>query len=185
MKNTMILIAGRTGAGKDTYARILKEKGLKEVLSYTTRPKRYEDENTHIFITEKEAEEITDKVATTVINGYQYFATQRQIDEADYYIIDPIGIKELTQNCPDTSFYIIYIAALRDTRLQRAALRGDDTLKEIEIFEKRDESEDAQFTAFEQLIGKYDNIIVHTNDQDSSYRKLKKEAEEDLKYIGY
>ena len=85
MKNQMILIAGRTGSGKNTYADILKEKGYKAVISYTTRPKRYETEDTHIFISNEEADIIEDKVASTTINDYKYFATKKQIQDADYY----------------------------------------------------------------------------------------------------
>ena len=177
MKNQMILIAGRTGSGKNTYADILKEKGYKEVISYTTRPKRYETEDTHIFISNEEADIIEDKVASTTINDYKYFATKKQIQDADYYIIDPIGIAELTENCPDTEFLIIYIDADKETRYNRALSRGNSE-KEADIFNKRDASEDKEFTEFEEIMNRYDNIIVHDNNKNGT--DLRKMVESDL-----
>jgi hypothetical protein len=71
----MILIIGRSGSGKDFLARELAKNGLSQVKSYTTRPPRYEGEDTHIFISAEEASRTEGKIATTVINGYEYFAT--------------------------------------------------------------------------------------------------------------
>ena len=44
----MVLIAGRTGAGKDTLVKELINREFRGVKSYTTRPKRTPDEDTHI-----------------------------------------------------------------------------------------------------------------------------------------
>lgn len=174
MKDKMILIAGRSGSGKDLYARELEKLGLKGVKSYTTRPKRYETEDTHIFIDEEQSSYVHDKVATTVINGYEYFATRRQVDESDYYIIDPHGITELTANCPDVEFFIVYIYAERGTRLERAVSRGNAE-KETAVFKNRDKSEQLQFSLFESDIYKMDNVIIHDNNTDDR-NKLKNAA---------
>ena len=82
-----ILICGRSGSGKDTFAKLLKSFGLKDVCSYTTRPRRDGEGDTHTFITEKEVKNYPNKIAVTEINGYTYFATKEQLEEADYYII--------------------------------------------------------------------------------------------------
>ena len=148
----MYLIVGRTGSGKDYLANRLAKEGLKVVKSYTTRPRRTENEDTHIFITPEEAKTYTDKVATTVINGYEYFATATQVNESDVYIIDPNGVEELTKNMPDTTFHIIYVDSNAMDRRFNAVKRADDKIKEELIFDKRDESENAQFTEFEKKI---------------------------------
>ena len=71
MKNKfLILLIGESGSGKTTLANQLnKQYGLKILNSYTTRPKRYEDESGHVFITEEEAEQITthDRVVADTI----------------------------------------------------------------------------------------------------------------------
>lgn len=150
----MYLIVGRTGSGKDYFTQLLVNRGLKQVLSYTTRPSRSEaDEKTHIFIKPEEAENYPDRVAYTKINDYEYFATREQVENADVYIIDPNGVNELIANMPDTIFHIIYITADDDmNRKTHAVKRADDKIKEEQIFESRNNSEDEQFTAFEERI---------------------------------
>lgn len=153
----MILIIGRTGSGKDYLARLLAKKGFSVLKSYTTRPKRSEDEDTHIFITPEESAAITDKVATTVINGYEYFATAEQVKNNDVYIIDPIGMDELTKNMPDEIFEVVYVSADREERKLNAVRRvaTDKKIKEEKIFNARSASEDEQFSDFEDKLAAF------------------------------
>ncbi len=148
----MILIIGRTGAGKDYLARELANAGLKQVLSYTTRPQRTPDEDTHVFIKPEESAAYKDKIATTVINGYEYFATKQQMKDNQVYIIDPKGMYELLSNCPDITFTVCYLYADDSQRKTKAVGRGADALHEAAVFDKRNTSEDGQFTEFEQVL---------------------------------
>jgi len=148
----LICIIGRTGSGKDYLAKKLEEKGLKQIKSYTIRPKRNENEDTHTFITKEEANEITDKIAVTEINGYEYFATYSQVKDNDIYIIDPNGLKVLSENLKDEKMLVVYVKADDDERKNRAINRADNKEKELEIFNKRNESENEQFTEFENLL---------------------------------
>ena len=95
----LFCIVGRTGAGKDTITNAVADKfNLNVVKSYTTRPKRSVDEDTHIFIKPEDFELYqNDIVAYTEINNYKYFCTRQQLDDADFYIIDPNGIDYLTK----------------------------------------------------------------------------------------
>lgn len=146
------LIIGRSGTGKDTLANLLVAKGLRMLTSYTTRPRRYEGEDTHEFITPDEAALKTGKIATTIINGYEYFATKAQLDACDIYIIDPNGLYELVQNCPETSFHIVFLTAKEKEIRKRAISRGTDKVREAEIYDARKASEDSQFLEFEEKI---------------------------------
>lgn len=148
----LICIAGRTGSGKDYLAKKLEEKGLKVLKSYTTRPRRTENEDTHTFITKEEADKITDKIAVTTINGYDYFATYTQVKENDIYVIDPNGLKTLCENLKDEKIVVIYVKANDEERKKRAVERSDNLEKELEIFNKRNDSENKQFTEFEKLL---------------------------------
>lgn len=159
----MILIVGRSGSGKDFLARELSRSGLKQVMSYTTRPPRRPDENTHIFIKPEESAAYQDKIATTEINGYEYFATKQQMKDNDIYIIDPHGLYELLDHCPDISFTVVYIQADYQIRqkkaLDRVSLTDQDKRDEaLKIFVDRHCSEDAQFSSFEAVINNSDSL---------------------------
>lgn len=142
------LIVGRTASGKSTFGHKFEMAGFSLVKSYTTREKRNEKDTDHIFITREKAETFKNKVATTDINGNHYFATAKQIEENDYYIVDPRGVYELLKNMPDTKFRIYYINASEDMRREKYISRGGTE----EEFHKRNESEDQSFTEFEKKL---------------------------------
>lgn len=153
------LIIGRTASGKDTLAKtLLEEHGMASVKSSTTRPKRSEDEDTHIFVTVDQAAAETHKVARTVIDGYEYYATYKAVNEADVYVIDPEGARELSHNMPHADFHIVYLSAPAEGRKKRfveRACAGDASLTEgaaRELFESRDAAENERFSAFEGCI---------------------------------
>lgn len=156
----LYLIMGRTAAGKDRFAQILEANGLKGVKSYTTRPKR-NDEDNHIFVSQEEADSIQDRAAYTKIGDYEYFATKDQIENADFYIIDPKGMRELTAKMPKTAFSIIYIIATKEDR-KRHFLTRQPSVDVEEQFNKREESENDQFEEFESLVEK----IHHNSNND-------------------
>ena len=92
MKN-IYLICGPSGTGKSTLVeKLAQEHGMKAVCSYTTRPARAADEKGHIFVSDKEFDELCPMAAYTKFNGYRYGATEKQIDEADLFVLDPEGV---------------------------------------------------------------------------------------------
>ena len=188
--NKKILILGRSASGKDTLAvELTKQFGLKQLCSTTTRPMRYENEDTHVFVTEEEANEMTDRVAETVINGYQYFATRQQLDECDIYVIDPIGLYGLCKNAPNTEFCIVYVHADDATRKARAIGRAANPEEASVIFDKRHADENGQFEKFEKSIcnekerldfsKKYPNVksIIWLENNESDANQMKTYAQ--------
>ena len=174
------LIVGRSGVGKDYIANMLKDLyGMIILKSYTTRPKRVKDENTHIFINKEDSNKYTDKVAKTVINGYEYFSTKQQVQNSDIYIIDPNGLYELLSNMPDEDFCIMYIYTNnKDLHTKMAINRSDNSKKELEIFNRRYNSENKQFSEFEEKLSNNKNfsnnvksIIQINNTYDSNNLK--------------
>lgn len=151
-----LLIIGRTASGKDTLADALRRScGMTFVKSCTTRPRRTPDEDTHIFLTERQAEPLVrDAVAYTKIGDYIYFTTAQQVMETEGYVIDPIGMRMLCGNMPGTSFVIAYVNADSIKRRQHALRRGD-AMTEAAAFMRRNASEDAEFFGFEHDLASY------------------------------
>lgn len=155
-----LLIIGRTATGKDTLREALeKHANMTFVKSYATRPKRFENEDTHIFITKDEQKEIEKNdvvIAKTTIANNDYFATKSQVEKADGYIIDPIGIYALLKNMPDTKFLILYLMPNKnhkDIYIGRELSKGEKNKSDIiKEFEARASSEDKIFNEFDNKI---------------------------------
>lgn len=145
-----VLIVGRTASGKDTLAEYLREcYHMTFVKSYTTRPRRTRDEDTHVFIDQKQADALRpDAAAYTKIGDYEYFATKQQVIDTDGYVIDPRGVASLCKNMPDTQFIVAYIVADADERREHAQQRGNKQT-ELQAFTAREQAEDDEFSSFE------------------------------------
>lgn len=132
----LYVIVGKSGSGKDTVVgKLCNEYGFKSVTSYTTRPKRQGEGDTHIFVTKKEFNKIRkDLVAYTYFNGNEYGATKEQVNQADIYIIDKKGIEFFKEHY-DRPFKIIYLDVPESICFQRMLHRGDDKAKAHERVE--------------------------------------------------
>lgn len=145
-EHVVICVMAQSAAGKDKLVtELCNRNGWSQLISYTTRPKRTNEGDTHIFINEDEYQAIkeTGKIAAyTNINGYHYFSTVDQLYQNDFYIIDPIGVQSLKAlNLPDLRIVTVYINVPEDVRKERAKMRGDDT----NIYRSRCLSEKQQF----------------------------------------
>lgn len=121
-------IIGASGSGKSSVCELLESKYHRRILrSYTTRPKRHEDDTDHIYITEEEYYRLENKVATAEIGGYHYCATKEQIDSSDYYIVDWDGYDELLDkyNGRKKGICAIYLSCPDEVRMKRMRQRGD------------------------------------------------------------
>ena len=166
MRKPLVLFVGRTAAGKSALAHaIAKKYELSVVKSYATRPPRKQEleaglENAdHVFISEAEYVKLKDIVADTEINGYHYCTTKEQLEKSDIYVIDPNGIDALKRSefARQHQLVIFYIYANEDIRKHRFELRGETA----STFQARNQSEEAQFNAFEEA-HTYD-IIIYNN----------------------
>lgn len=130
MKN-IYLIVGKSGSGKDAIVNALCERyGYKRLVSYTTRSQRSDpaDEKSHIFARMEDYRrdrECGRIVAETFYNGNYYWATKKQVDESDLYIIDIPGVKSIKERYFGKPAVVIAVDADDDTRVHRMKLRGD------------------------------------------------------------
>lgn len=135
LNRSLILLVGKSGSGKTTLAYACRNKtkdNIKILESYTTRPKRFDWEEGHIFITEDEYHALPNKVANTYYRGNYYCATEEQVKENDIYVIDMNGINSFKSNYKgDKTFKIIYLDVPWYKRFYRMVLRGDKLLEVI------------------------------------------------------
>lgn len=125
--NIIILLVGESGSGKTTIANQLAQYGLTQVRSYTTRPPRSPDEDSHTFITDDEFKTLQHLVAYTYFNGHRYGATQEQIDNNDIYVVDPAGINYFRQSYTGNKTpVVVYLRVSEDERMSRMISRGDN-----------------------------------------------------------
>lgn len=146
-EHVLLCIMGRTASGKDTLANKLCERtGLRQIISYTTRERRVDEGNTHIFISDDEYQALEKDgqiAAFTKIGPYRYCCTVEQLYNNDVYVIDPVGVKNLRDlNLPNLRLVTVYVNVPDDVRKERALnKRGDDRI----VFMKRDIAERDQF----------------------------------------
>ena len=152
-KNNLTLIIGRSGTGKSTLEeKLCRDYNLKSIKSYSTRPKRSPNEDSHIFIKPSDVDNYPNKIATTTINGNFYFATKEQLDESQLYVIDPIGLYELSNNFPDLTFNLIYLKLPKYKHQQYLKNRRKNSNETPKSQAQRLESENQQFDEFEEKI---------------------------------
>lgn len=124
--NKIICLLGESGSGKTTIAnRLHEEYGYEILQSYTTRPPRYEGETGHTFINVPTYAALKNKVATDEYNGNFYAATKEQVDNADIYVINSNGLKQLRENYHGKPIVAIYVDVFMEERLSRMLDRGD------------------------------------------------------------
>ena len=171
------LVAGRTASGKSTIVKAVCERlGLKQVKSLTTRPPRKEELNNsncdHYFVTNAEFDEKEKDglAAYTEINGYKYATTFDELDRSDIYVIDPIGIKTLKDNCGDKYRFIeIYVRTPYLINRKRYIERGGTGTE----FEKRYNKESEQFKEYENN-QMFDYHILNDGTIEDSIDKMSK-----------
>ena len=146
-EHVLLCVLGRTACGKDSLVNKLCERtGARQIISYTTRPRRNNEGDTHIFANDVQFQAMKANgvvAAFTQIGEYKYWTTIDQLTDANIYIIDYEGLKTLRNlNLPNVRLVSVYINTPDEIRHERAInKRGDDKAK----FRMRDFAERAQF----------------------------------------
>lgn len=146
-EHVLLCIIGKSASGKDFLTNKLCERtGLKQIISYTTRERRANEGDTHIFISDEEYQQLQDDsqiAAFTQIGPYKYCCTVEQLYENDLYVIDYRGLQYLRElSLPNLRLVTVFINVPDDVREYRALnQRKDDKAK----FRARSFAEREQF----------------------------------------
>lgn len=148
-EHVVILLVGKTNSGKSSLIKKLCERtNLTALQSYTTRPKRSEEDTDHTFVDTVEyfrAKENGEIAVDAEIAGNYYYSTIEQLYNADLYTINPSALNELLLlDLPNIRFVTVYISCPDKTREERATKRGDDKHK----YRVRDFAERQEFRKF-------------------------------------
>lgn len=129
----LYLVVGRSGSGKTELTNALAEHfGAKIVQSYTTREKREPNETGHIFAKQIDYFKAKAKnlvVAETIFSGNYYWAQSDQIEECDFYVVDPKGVadvkKAFDNNIINKEPFVIKLSVSKKEAARRMKKRGD------------------------------------------------------------
>lgn len=159
----LIAILGVSGSGKTSLANKVSKKYSMTVLkSYTTRLPRENDESdlsSHTFCTLEEAEQMREQIicSSWFANNF-YFVTEEQLDNADVYVVDVRGIKDLQShyhNKPVISIFLDVDSSIAAERMER---RGDDN----ESIMKRLQHDSEAFKDAKEYV----NFVCNNENQD-------------------
>ena len=139
----LILLIGPSGSGKTTLANALsRDYGLRQLASYTDRPRRSPDEIGHTFVSPDEFNKLRpDMAAYNVFNGHQYGATYQQLDQTDIYVVDIPGYWDLMRHYRNRPFITFVLGATSTVCARRMRRRGDSD----EMIQKRLENDAKAF----------------------------------------
>lgn len=96
--SSLLCIVGKSGTGKTTLGKGLTKvfPSLKEVVPYTTRPRRSESEDCYVFITKEEFNNLQPSlVEYTSFGGNYYGVTEETLDTHHIYVIEPESLARL------------------------------------------------------------------------------------------
>ena len=166
LNNCKLLVIGKSASGKDVIVGELRKRGLSVLLSYTTRPKRADDdkEPKHIYVEEMTVP-IEDTIAYAELYGYKYWATKKQFEESDIYIIDPVWAQVLAADYKECKVIIVAICADDEVIKERLISRGDNK----ELLEKK-YNEDKELHKDDESIA--DIVIYNNGTLDSAVESL-------------
>lgn len=161
--HTLLCVLGESSSGKDSLVSKLCERtGHTAICSYTTRPRRDGEGETHIFVDDSVYETMLSEskiAAFTEISGFKYWTTTDQLYENSYYIIDYDGLKTLKAlNLPNLRLVSVYINVPELVRKERAMNRGD----KLDVYRKRCLSEREQFRQMKKDMG-VDYVVSNLN----------------------
>lgn len=125
MRTLIIAIIGESGSGKTTAQNVMCDKyGIVPVQSCTTRPRRFPEENCHLFLTEEAFDRLPNTIAETKYGEYRY-AGLMPYSPVCSYVIDEVGLKMLRKD-PRFDVVSLLMRSPEETLIKRV---GEERVK--------------------------------------------------------
>jgi len=134
----LLLLCGKSCSGKTTIAKELKKLGLKEAVSYTTRPPRngeidgvsYHFITKEEFLEKKEQGFFAETTSYNVANGetWYYGSATEDLTDDKVAIVNPEGLRQI-KRIKSLNPIAFYIMADEETIWNRLRQRGDDAVE--------------------------------------------------------
>ena len=131
---TLFLLIGPSGAGKTTLGEHLKQWGIPELISHTTRPMRKgESYSSPYYFVDIDTFYATEMVEYTEYNGFLYGTSKDEVDRVlggsnsrAFVIVDRVGVEAFKALYPEMT-KVIYIYASGKDLIERMTARGDNS----------------------------------------------------------
>lgn len=147
------IIIGPSGSGKTLVGEYLKEKGIKELISHTTRkPRPGEVEGIAYYFVDEKTFHDTEKVEENYYAGNYYGVSQKEVEtktkESDVFVVTEInGAKAFRRKCGN-KVRIIYVESSPRKLRERMKRRGDSResiRRRIDTYRKNNEAKQRFF----------------------------------------
>jgi guanylate kinase len=161
--NKKIILVGKSASGKDFLSSYLEQKGMIKSISYTTRPKRYNETNTkeYYFIENNEFNKLIKEnffYEFETFNGWYYGSSNNDFNKCNLFIKTRTGLSKLTKKMR-SECVVVYLNIDAETRRKRLELRNSDA-DSIDRRMLADDNDFLHFTDYDLMIteSKY-NVI--------------------------
>lgn len=126
MKN-IYCVVGPSGSGKTTLVKALEEKyGYKVAKTCTTRPPRFEGEDSYHFVTPEEFKALGPMFAYCQYDGNEYGLPASEIEQHDLFVLEPSGVEDvMNRYCGEKGVRVFGLSPDADVLVERMRGRGD------------------------------------------------------------
>lgn len=152
-----IILVGQGASGKDYFKSILKNKGYKCSISYTSRPPRdgEEDGKDYHFVTREQFENLIEAnvfLEHDIFNGW-YYGTPIPSGEDSVFIMTPRGVSALSEELRKQCV-VIFINLPEEIRRERLSKRSD-----ADSIERRLDADRKDFEGFTDFDVEITNVF--------------------------
>lgn len=139
-KPRILAIVGESGTGKTTIAEYIETKySIPMIQSYTDRQPRYEGENGHKFVTQKEFDKfnLEDMIAFTKFGNNRYCCLHKDVKQYNTYVIDEKGL-DFLMDAYSNRYDVISLRVKRNIELRKKSVDPERLLRDKGMFYHED-----------------------------------------------